>query len=109
MVDIFHFNVFCVNEEPQVDVKVPHVMRCMFYYSRLISHTIFEQKTKLRKGCISYFKSNGNHGPIVKKIKEEMNSNLNSPIERTTCKENAYDECKCNLQFFGGHGSLQKK
>jgi hypothetical protein len=45
----------------------------MFYYSKLISHTIFEQKTKLRKGCISYFKSNGNHGLIVKKIKEEMN------------------------------------
>jgi hypothetical protein len=36
----------------------------------------------LRKGCISYFKSNGNHGLIVKKIKEKMNSNLNSPLEK---------------------------
>jgi hypothetical protein len=37
-----------------------------------------------------------------------MNNNLNNPLEKTTCKEKAYNECKCNLQFFGGHGSLQK-
>jgi len=119
MVEIFHFIIFCVNDESQVDVTVPHAMHCMFYYSKLMGHTILEPKTKLRKGCISYFKNNGifalkkhvdaNHGLIVKKIKEEMNNNLNSPLEKTTCKEKAYDEYKCNLQFFWGHGSLQKR
>ncbi len=106
MVEIFHFSIFCVNDESQVDVKVVQVMCCMFYYSKLISHTIFEQKTKLKKGCISYFKSNGNHGLIVKKLKKKW---MNNPLEKTTCKEKAYDECKFNLQFFGGQGSLQKR
>jgi len=49
----------------------------MLCYDRLVNHVILEQTTKLRKGLVSYFKSNGiitlkNHmdvdsGLIVKK------------------------------------------
>jgi hypothetical protein len=50
-----------------------------------------KQRTRLKKGLVSYLKSNGmialrkhvdaNHGQIGKKIKEEMNINLKSPLE----------------------------
>jgi len=45
----------------------------------------------LKKGFVSYFKSNGikkhvdvdvDHGLIVKKIEEEVNNSLKSPLER---------------------------
>jgi hypothetical protein len=52
MVEIFHFSIFFVNDESLVDVKVPQVMRRMFYYGKLMGHTILEQKTKLKKGFI---------------------------------------------------------
>jgi hypothetical protein len=49
MVKIFHFSIFCVNGESQVDIKVPQVMCCMFYYSKLISHTIFEPTKNVKE------------------------------------------------------------
>jgi hypothetical protein len=43
----------------------------------------------MKKGFVSYFKSNGikkhvdvDHGLLVKKIKEEVNNSLKSPLER---------------------------
>jgi hypothetical protein len=49
----------------------------MLYYDRLVNHVILEQIKELRKGFVSYFKSNGiialkkhvdvNNGLIVKK------------------------------------------
>jgi hypothetical protein len=66
-----------VNDELVVDVKVPQVMHYMLCYDRLVNHVILEQITKLRKGLVSYFKSNGiitlkkhvdvDNGIIVKK------------------------------------------
>ncbi len=56
-----------------------------------------EQRRKLRKGFVSYFKSNGiislekhvdeKHGLIVKKFGEKMNSNLKSPLEKQHAKK----------------------
>jgi hypothetical protein len=47
-----HF--FCVDDESLIHVKMPQVMNC----SRILHHALLEQKTKLRKGFVSYFKSN---------------------------------------------------
>jgi hypothetical protein len=78
-------------------------------YNRLIGHAILEQRTRLKKGLISYLKSNGmivlrkyvdaNHGQIGKKIKEEMNINLKSPL-KYNLQRKACSECKCNILFF---------
>jgi hypothetical protein len=51
--------IFCVNHESLVDVKVSQVMRCILCYNRPLSHVILEPRTKLRKGLVSNFKSNG--------------------------------------------------
>jgi hypothetical protein len=61
-----------------------------------------EQRRKLRKSFVSYFKSNGiialekhvdeNHRLIVKNFGEKMNSNLKKSIGQTTCKEKACNE-----------------
>jgi hypothetical protein len=58
----------------------------MLCYNRTIGHAILEKITKLRKGFVSYFKTNGiivfkthvdaNYGLIVKKIEKEVNNNL---------------------------------
>jgi hypothetical protein len=50
MVENLHFIIFYVNDESQVDVKVPQVMCCMCYYNKLMGHTMLEQKKKLKKG-----------------------------------------------------------
>ncbi len=72
-----NLGIFYVNDELVVDVKVPQVMHYMLCYDRLVNHVILEQTTKLRKGFLSYFKSNGiitlkkhmdvDNGLIVKK------------------------------------------
>jgi hypothetical protein len=49
----------CANDESLVDVKVPQVMCCIFCYNRLLGHVILEQKTRLKKNLVLYFKSNG--------------------------------------------------
>jgi hypothetical protein len=101
---------FCVNDESPIDVKVPHVMRCISCYSRLISHAILKQKTKLKKGFVSYFKSNGiitltkyvdaNHGLIVKNFEEKMN-NLESPFERQLAKKRFIINVSAISSFLG--------
>jgi hypothetical protein len=54
-------------------------------------------KTNWKKSLVSYFKNNGittlkkhvdvDHGLIVKKIKEELNNNVESPLERWLAKK----------------------
>jgi hypothetical protein len=71
-------------------------MCCISCYSKLVGHAILEQKTKLRKFFVSYFKSNGiitltkyvdaNHELIVKNFEEKMN-NLKSPFKRQLAKK----------------------
>ncbi len=51
--------IIYVNDELLVDVKVPQVIHCMLCHNRTIVHAILEQITKLRKGFVSYFKTNG--------------------------------------------------
>jgi hypothetical protein len=95
MAKILQLGHFCVNHESPIDVKVPHVMCCILCYNRLVGHAILEQKIKLKKGFVSYFKSNGiitltkyvdvNHGLIVKNFEEKMNK-LKSPFERQLAK-----------------------
>ncbi len=50
-------------------------------YNILIGHAILDQKTRLKKGFVSYFKNNGinilkivdaNHGEIAKTIEEKV-------------------------------------
>jgi hypothetical protein len=100
----------CVNDESPIDVKVPHVMCCILCYSRLVGHVILEQKKKLKKGLVSYFKSNGiitltnyvdaNHGLIVKNFEEEMN-NLKSPLERQLAKKRLIINVSAISNFLG--------
>jgi hypothetical protein len=71
----------------------------------------------LRKGFVSYFKKNGiiafkkhvdeNHGLIIKKIGEKMNSNLKSPLEKQHAKKR-HAMNKSEISNFWGHRSLQK-
>jgi hypothetical protein len=74
-----------------------------------------EQRRKLRKGFVSYFKSNGivalhvdgNHVLIVKNIGEKMNSYLKSPLEKQHAKKR-HAMNKNEIFNFWGHRSLQK-
>ncbi len=75
--------LLCANDESLVDVKVPQVMCCIFCYNKLLGHVILEQKTRLKKNLVLYFRSNGlitlkknvivSHGLITKKIEEKIN------------------------------------
>jgi hypothetical protein len=83
------WGIICVNDESLVDVKMPQVMRCVLCYSRPICHVVLKQIEE--KSCFifqeqwnnSVTKSCG-YKPWIhcKKIKEEMNNNLESPLER---------------------------
>ncbi len=63
-----------------MDVNVPQLMPFMVCYNSLVS--FFYQRTRLRKGLVFYFKSNGiiklkkhvdaNHGLIVKTFEENL-------------------------------------
>jgi hypothetical protein len=51
-----HF--FCVDDESLIHVKMPQVMSYMMCCIRILSQALLKQRTKLRKGFVSYFKSN---------------------------------------------------
>ncbi len=64
-----------------MDGKIPQVMRCHLCYKTLV---LYNPRIKLRKGLISYYKTNGKlalkkhmdvkHGLLAKKFDEEVNS-----------------------------------
>ncbi len=64
-------------------------MRCHLYYKTLV---LCNPRTKLNKGLISYYKTNGiltlkkhvdvKHNLLAKKLDEEMNSSMQTQIER---------------------------
>jgi hypothetical protein len=66
---------------------------------------MLEQKTKLRKKCVSHFKKKNyikknldvNHVLIVKKFEKKSELQLEKSIKKTTHKEKAYNKCKCHL------------
>ncbi len=108
----------CVNDESLVDVKVPQVFCCIFSYNRLLGHVILEQKTRLKKNLVLYFKSNElttlekhvivDHGLITKKIEEKINK-LKDPFEKllTNIKWSIVNAHA--ITNFWGHRSLQKR
>jgi hypothetical protein len=46
-----------VNDNKPVDGKVPQIMRCHLYCYK--THVLYNPRTKLRKGLISYYKTMG--------------------------------------------------
>jgi hypothetical protein len=77
---------FCINDESKVDVEIPQIMHYMLCYEKLISFAILKWRARLRKGLVSYFKSNGiivlkkhvdaNHNLIARNFEKEMNNNI---------------------------------
>ncbi len=49
--------IMCVNDNTNVDLENPQIMRCIFYFDSLINAT--NPRTQSRKGLISYYKTNG--------------------------------------------------
>jgi hypothetical protein len=92
-------NVICwafyvVNHNKLVDGKIPQVMRCHSCYK---THVLYNPRTKLRKGLISYYKTNGistlkkhvdvEHNLLAKKLNEEVNSLMRSQVEKQLVKK----------------------
>jgi hypothetical protein len=77
----------------------------MLCYSRPIGHAMLEQKTKLKKKCVSYFQKKNyikknldvDHVLIVKNFEKKKELQLEKSVRKTTCKEKAYNKCKCHL------------
>jgi hypothetical protein len=73
----------CVNDNTNVDLENPPIIRCILCFDSLVNAT--DPRTQFRKGLISYYKTNGitfskkhvdvDHGQIAK-IFEEVNSLL---------------------------------
>jgi len=72
---------YVVNDNKPMDGKIPQVMKCHLCYK---TPTLYTPRTKLRKGLISYYKTNGistlkkhvdaEHHLLANKLDEEMNS-----------------------------------
>jgi hypothetical protein len=92
---------FCINDESKVDVEIPQIMHYMLCYEKLVSFAILKWRTRLRKGLVSYFKSNGiivlkkhvdaNHNLIARNFEEEVNNNINKSSAKATCKVRSYN------------------
>jgi hypothetical protein len=51
------WNFYCVNDNVGVDLVNTPIMCCIFYYQNLVIK--INQRTQVRKGLISYYKTNG--------------------------------------------------
>jgi hypothetical protein len=80
-------------------------------YNTLIGHAILNQKTRLRKGLVSYFKNNGiiilkivdpTHEEIAKTIEEKVNSSLRSPLERLLANKRLIMNANAIFNFLQG-------
>jgi hypothetical protein len=86
-------NLYVVNDNKRMDVKTPQVMRCHLCYKTLV---LYNPRTKLSKGLISYHKTIGiltlknhvnvEHNMLAKKLDEEMNSSMQTQVERQPIK-----------------------
>jgi hypothetical protein len=47
----------CVNDNTNVDLEIPQIMRCILCFDSLVNAT--NPRTQSRKGLISYYKING--------------------------------------------------
>jgi len=85
---------YVVNDNKLVDGKILQVMRCHLCYKTLV---LYSTRTKLRKGIMSYYKSNGilalrthmdgKHNLLTKKLDEEVNNSMRSQVERQLIKK----------------------
>lgn len=85
---------YVVNDNRQVNSKVLQVMHCMICHRKDVP---LIAKTKLRKGVISYLKTNGivifknyvdvEHTLIAKKFEEEVSSPMKSGLEKQLTKK----------------------
>jgi hypothetical protein len=86
-------NLYVVNDNKQMDVKTPRVVRCHLCYKTLV---LYNPRTKLSNGLISYYKTIGiltlknhvdvEHNMLAKKLDEEMNSSMQTQVERQPIK-----------------------
>jgi len=86
---------YVVNDDKLVDGKVPQVMRCHLYCCK--TFVLYNPRTKLRKGLISYYKTIGisslkkhvdaKHGLFAKKLDEEVNNEVRIEVERQPTKK----------------------
>jgi len=83
-----------VNDNKLMDGKIPQVMRFHLCYK---THVLYNPRTKLRKGLISYYKTNGiltlkkhvdgKHNLLAKKLDEEVNNLVRTQGERQPTKK----------------------
>jgi hypothetical protein len=95
-INLFCWAFYCVDDRSKLDVDIPQLICCVISYNNPMSFAIFNQRTRLKKGLVFYFKNNGlialkkhlnaNHGLSAKKFEEEMN--LESPMEKQFAKKN---------------------
>jgi hypothetical protein len=78
---------------------------------------MLEQKTKLRKKCVSYFKRNKttlkkyldvDHVLIVKNFEKKMNCNLKSSLERQFTKKRPTIKASAIFKKFGAMDHYKK-
>jgi hypothetical protein len=87
----------CVNDNKNVDLENPQIMRCIFCFNNLVNAT--NPRTQSRKGLISYYKTNGiyfflkhvdaYHGQIGKIFEKEVNSLMTRKEEKQLAKKKA--------------------
>ncbi len=95
-----------------MDVNISQLMHCLLIcYNNLTCFVIINQRTRLMKTLMSYFKSNCiiglkkhvkvNRGLIAKKVEEEVNYNMKSPMKKQHSKERPTISKNAISNFFG--------
>ncbi len=85
---------YVVNDNKPEDGKIPQVIRCHLCYKKRL---LYIPRTKLRKGLISYYKTNGKlalkkhvdveHDLLAKKLDEKVNSLERIQVENQLTKK----------------------
>ncbi len=113
------FYVWFMNvHEKDVDLENLQILRCIVYCSSLVSFVIINQWTRVIKGLVSYFQSNGittlkknvngKHGLLAKKFEEEVDNNTKFLMERQFAKKMPKMIGSAIFNYLGFVDSLRK-
>ncbi len=93
-----------VNDNKPEDGKFPQFIRCYLCYKTPL---LYNPRTKLRKGLISYYKTNEiltlkkhvdvKHNLLAKKLDEEMNHSKKSQVENQLCRNPTLKDVRMTL------------
>jgi len=98
---------YVVIDNKPIDGKVPQIMRCHLCYKTLV---LYNPKKNLRKGLISYCKSNGTlalkknvdekYDLLAKKLDEKVNNAVKIEVERQLAKKRQNVSSFESFEFF---------